>query len=105
MTLHQYILRRSRIVWITGGSGVLTVWIVAARAPKDSLWALAASVAPPLFFLVVANFSGGLRCPRCHARLGYLDVGSRRFGRAPRPGLDRCLNCGLHPREEIPTGS
>lgn len=66
---------------------VLTVGMLAVRSPKHSVFA---QLAP-----------NAIRRAQYHARLGYIDFG--RFRRAPQLDLNRCLNCVLHPQEDIPT--
>ena len=102
MTLGEYLKRRSPTVWIPGALMVLTVWAFSLYAPNNRFQAWAATYVQPIFLLAAVAFSQSARCPRCHARLGHIDFGGR-FRRAPQRALDRCLNCGLHPQEDIPT--
>jgi hypothetical protein len=100
MTLREYLDRRSRVLGMVTLGVFLTVWVLAVMAPK-SPWAPGAFLLLQLSLGTFIIHRDRARCPRCNVRLGYIDFGSRRFGRAPTPGLDRCLSCGLHLNEEV----
>lgn len=101
MTFREYLIRRNRKVLIPAAVIMLTVMALAEVAPNGSIWKSRTFYAFPLLIALIAVFANRARCPRCNARLGYIDLGGGRSGRAPRVGLDRCLSCGLHPKEEI----
>src|SRR5258708_4522807 len=94
MTLRRYLKPRNRKVLIPGAVVTLTVVAFAAYVPKESAWKSAAAYVVLLFVVVIAIFSDRARCPKCNARLGYMDFGGGRRWGAPRAGFDRCLNCG-----------
>jgi hypothetical protein len=103
MTLSEYLVRRVRWILIPGGAIVLVTVAFAANATKGSVWHLLEAAAFPLFIAVYALYSLNIRCPRCHVRLGYIDLGGGKRQRVPLPGMDCCSNCGLHRNENIPT--
>jgi hypothetical protein len=102
MTLRDYLLRRQRRVLIPGALVMLAVLAFAAGLPRENPWKSRAFLVVPLFVVAFAVFVNRTRCPKCGARLVFMDYGSRRRGGTPRAGLERCKGCGLFLSEEIP---
>jgi len=102
MTLRDYLNRRNRRVLIPGAVITFIVFAFGVSESKGSTAQVIAGIAVPVFFVLIALFWSRSRCPKWGARLDYIGFGSRRRGRAPRIGLDRCKSCGLHLNEEIP---
>ncbi len=105
MTLRDYLIRRNRILVIPGALITLAAVIFAIYVSKESAWEFA--VFCMLLSIVIAGiYSDRARCPKCDARLGYIEYGKRSRRGGPTPvGFDRCLSCGLHVSEGIPVRS
>ena len=101
MTLQEYLNRRARRILVMAGILAINFWVIAATVPVLAQFRFDGFYILPLLILAVAIVTNRARCPRCSARLSYLDYGSRRRRVAPRVGLDRCADCGLHLNEQL----
>lgn len=105
VTLRDYLARRGLGVLIPAIVITVTAWVLVEHVPSLTRWKSAVhTVSPPFVILTVLLAQVFARCPRCGARLNYIDFGSRKWGTEPRIGLDRCTQCGLHLREELRDG-
>ena len=101
VTLREYLNRRTRRILVLVGVLAVTIWVSTATVPVLAQFRFDGFYIPLLLVLGAAIVANRARCPRCSARLSYLDYGSRRRRVAPRVGLDRCSGCGLHLNEQL----
>jgi hypothetical protein len=102
MTLRQYLRRRSAKVVIPGGVVIVAVsMLVGIYVPRESLWKELPVYLSLLFMAGFMVYLLRVRCPRCHAWLGYIICGLRRH-QIPQSTLNYCTSCSLQLDEEIP---
>jgi hypothetical protein len=98
MTLREYLRRRTNRLALLCVALIGAGWIF---APEGSSWNSvvgATGVAVMVVFAVVVSLT---RCPKCKARIGYVEHGGRRRRVKSLIGLDYCRSCGLRLDEEI----
>jgi hypothetical protein len=101
MTLREYLGRRTRRFLLAGGAVAIAGWNLTIAVIGANPWGAVGSFVPLIFILLLGLDRHTARCPRCATRLNYIDYGSRKWGTAPRVGLDRCTGCGLHLNDQL----